>query len=84
MEGEVIYFDDSRFDYSLKLLPNTTLDMNKFDYTPPTRSDLYKQKLNGFSDLAHEIIDLWEIKTSNNSFKRSLKKLHADYKRGKP
>lgn len=81
MEGEVIYLDDPRFSYSLDKLPGTTLDMSRFDYTKPSRTDLYRTKLTGFDDLALEIIDLWENKTSNNDFKRACKRLHAGYKK---
>lgn len=81
MEGEILYLDDPRFSYTLDKLPDTTLDMSRFDYTLPSRAEQYRDKLTGFSDLALEIIDLWENKKSNNDFKRHMKTLHADYKK---
>lgn len=79
MEGEVFTLDP-RFSYTLDSLPEFNVDLDKMRYDLPTRTDLYKEKLTGFSDLALDIIEMWENKASNNDFKRKMKRLHAEGK----
>lgn len=83
-EGDIVCMDDPRFSYTLDSLPDTKLDMSRFDYTIPSRYDLYRSKLAGFDDLAYEIIELWENRKSNNDFKRNMKALHAHHKKNNP
>lgn len=79
-EGEVIEMD-AKFCYSSNTY-NRKIDVTKLDYTMPTIMDKYREVHgNGFSDLAWEVIELFQNRTSNNQFKRQLKHLHSSYKR---
>lgn len=73
--------EDPRFNYTLDSLPEFTVDLDKMRYEAPSRHDLYKERLSGFSDLALDIISAYENKKSNNDFKRACKRLHAQYKK---
>lgn len=73
--------EDPRFNYTLDSLPEHTIDLDKMRYNLPTREDMYRERLSGFSDCALQIINLWEKKQSNNHFKRQLKSLHAEWRK---
>jgi hypothetical protein len=72
--------EDPRFNYTLDSLPEFTVDLDKMRYEAPSRHDLYKERLSGFSDLALDIITLFETKRSNNHFKKELKRLHREWR----
>lgn len=72
MESEI----DDRFFYGLT--PRTiSVDMSKLEYGVPTPIEKYKQRYTGFDPYVYDVIEAYENRTSNNQFKRTCKRIHA-------